>query len=550
MPSQNDTKPLPRSWLTARTAGVLAHLSSLPGDFGIGNMGAHARRFIDFLAESGFKHWQICPLGPTSYGDSPYQSFSSFAGNPYFIDLQELVQFKLLEQEEIDPLQQLPREHVDYAGLYEKFWTVLAKAYDRFAHLPDQSLEGFGSLSDFLLKNRNWIVPYADFMALKSRFGERPWINWPKEARGWHEDVRNNMTNGTKLEAERQEFYQYLFFGQWMRLKAYANSHGISIIGDIPIFVALDSADTWQNKCVFKLDEEGHPTAVAGVPPDYFSEFGQHWGNPLYNWDFLKRTGFSWWIERLRSTFELYDIVRLDHFRGFDTYWEIPASAPDARTGEWKAGPGIEFFRAVQKAIPHAKIIAEDLGYISQGVFDLRKEAGLPGMKIIQFGYGHDDNNVNLPHFYPKDSVAYTGTHDNDTIRGWLESLPEDRLAQIETYFNLNGDRSAWPFIRATLASVSQLAVIPMQDLLNLPSSARMNRPGIPAGNWQWRFSDSELSQLENNRVSDIKNLILLYNRDGDPRQRDYSASPVDAENPVKTSQAAVDFPTHTPVYS
>jgi 4-alpha-glucanotransferase len=329
-----------------------------------------------------------------------------------------------------------------------------------------------------------------------------------------------------RQEADRHAFYQYVFFGQWTRLRRYAAERKVGIIGDVPIFVALDSADTWCNRAVFRLDARGHPLAVAGVPPDYFSALGQLWGNPLYDWEHLRRTGYGWWLDRLRAAFELYDIIRLDHFRGFDTYWEIPAGAPDARTGRWQRGPGLEFFQAVRQALPQARIIAEDLGYIGPEVVQLRRAAGLPGMKILQFAYGHDANNANLPHFYPPDSVAYTGTHDNITTRGWLESLQPPYAAKVADYFQLDGAKSAWPIIRAALATTSRLAVIPMQDLLDLPATATLNRPGTTEGNWQWRFTAAELNSLRHQKAATLRHWIELYERTGDRPVKDYSEPP------------------------
>lgn len=340
--------------------------------------------------------------------------------------------------------------------------------------------------------------------------------------------MRTALPDSVQLEAERHAFYQYVFFGQWERLRAHARERGVGIIGDVPIFVALDSADTWQNRAVFRLDTQGRPLAVAGVPPDYFSALGQLWGNPLYDWDHLRKTGYAWWIERLRAAFELYDVIRLDHFRGFDTYWEIPADAPDARTGRWQPGPGREFFEAVRTALPSARIIAEDLGYIGPDVVALRRDAGLPGMKILQFAYGHDANNANLPHFYPPDSVAYTGTHDNLTARGWLESLQPPYAAKVDEYYRLNGSKSAWPIIEAALATVSRLAVIPVQDLLDLPATATLNRPGTTEGNWQWRFTDEQLGQLRREAAGRLRHGITLYDRTGDRPVKDYSEPPED----------------------
>ncbi len=516
----------PSTWLTTRTAGVLAHLSSLPGDYGIGNLGPGARRFVDFLGAAGVRHWQICPVGPTGYGDSPYQLFSSRAGNPYFIDLGELVTAGLLQAGEIASLRQLPADQVDYGQLYENFWPVLAKAHDRFAATGRDCLEGSGSFAEFRQRHAGWLEPFADFMALKAHFGGYAWTLWPVEYRQWSPQLHDLLPAKVRAAAARHTFYQYVFFAQWSRLRQYAAERGVSIIGDVPIFVALDSADTWQNRAVFRLDAHGQPLAVAGVPPDYFSATGQLWGNPLYDFDYLARTNYAWWIDRLRAAFELYDIVRLDHFRGFDTYWEIPVDAPDARGGTWRKGPGLRFFEQVRAALPQARIIAEDLGYIGPEVVALRRAAKLPGMKILQFAYGHDANNVNLPHFYPPESVAYTGTHDNNTARGWLESLTGENARQIDTYFQLNGERSAWPIIRAALATVSRLAIVPMQDLLDLPATSTLNRPGTADGNWQWRFTDEQLAGLTTEKLAALRDWISLYDRTGRRVLCDYSEPP------------------------
>lgn len=516
----------PPSWLNIRAAGVLAHVSSLPGDYGIGNLGPGARAFVDLLADAGARYWQICPIGPTGYGDSPYQLFSGRAGNPYFIDLGELVADGLLTEMEVSTLRLLPTDRVDYGWLYHDFWPVLAKAHDRFAELGADEVDGLGSLAAFREHNASWLQPFTEFMALKAHFGGGAWTSWPEKYRQWSPQLHAALPNAAKREADRHAFYQYLFFGQWERLRRHAATRGVGIIGDVPIFVALDSADTWQNRAVFRLDQHGQPLAVAGVPPDYFSALGQLWGNPLYNWEHLARTGYAWWIDRLRAAFELYDIIRLDHFRGFDTYWEIPAGAPDARAGRWLKGPGRAFFDAVRLALPQARIIAEDLGYIGPDVVELRRAAGLPGMKVLQFAYGHDANNVNLPHFYPPDSVAYTGTHDNITTRGWLESLTPDVAVKIRDYFQLNGTSSAWPMIRAALATASRLAIIPMQDLLDLPATATLNRPGTNEGNWQWRFGTEQLASLAGAKAAMLSQWIDLYDRRGDHPIRDYSEPP------------------------
>jgi 4-alpha-glucanotransferase len=504
----------------------LAHISSLPGDYGIGNLGLAARRFVDFLAEAGVRHWQICPLGPSGYGDSPYQLFSGRAGNPYFIDLGELLADDLLIDSEIAVLRQLPAERVDYGWLYHDFWSVLAKAHDRFAARGADEVDGLGSLAAFRQRNASWLDPFTEFMALKAHCGGEPWTQWPQEFLTWSPQLGSALPASAQQEAERHAFYQYLFFGQWERLRRHAAARGVGLIGDVPIFVALDSADTWQNRAVFRLDAHGQPLAVAGVPPDYFSAEGQLWGNPLYDWEHLATTGYAWWLDRLRAAFELCDIIRLDHFRGFDTYWEIPVGAPDARVGRWRKGPGLAFFETLRRHLPQARIIAEDLGYIGPDVVALRRAAGLPGMKILQFAYGHDANNVNLPHFYPPDSVAYTGTHDNLTTRGWLESLGADEAAKVADYFQLNGSPSAWPIIRAALATPSRLAIIPMQDLLDLPADATLNRPGTTEGNWQWRFTVEQLASLAGAKVSTLRRWIRLYDRGGERVVPEFSEPP------------------------
>lgn len=526
----NRTSPAPSEsagWLNTRSAGVLAHVSCLPGHYGIGNLGPGARAFVDFLSDAGIRYWQICPIGPTGYGDSPYQLFSSSAGNPYFIDLGELVSAGLLSQSDLDEPGALPSRRVEYGELYQRFWPVLARAADKFVSRKLTHLPNGVPLAEFRRQHATWLEPFADFMALKAHFGGNPWIAWPKKFREWSPTLHGTLSPSVLHEAERQVFYQYVFFGQWERLRAYAAARGVGIIGDVPIFVALDSADAWQNRAVFRLDARGEPLAVAGVPPDYFSAYGQLWGNPLYDWDYLKRTAYAWWIARLRSAFSLYDVIRLDHFRGFDTYWEIPADAMDARSGQWREGPGQDFFQHVQAALPTARIIAEDLGYIGPNVVALRQAAGLPGMKVLQFAYGHDANNVNLPHHYPTESVVYTGTHDNNTTRGWLENLPADIRDSVNAYFRLEGSHSAWPIIRAALATVSRLAVIPIQDLLDLPSEAMLNRPGTTVGNWQWRFTSEELAMLAKQKLSSLREWIALYDRTGDRVLREYSEPPL-----------------------
>ena len=506
------------------------HVSSPPGEFGIGNLGRSARIFIDYLSDAGFQYWQICPIGPTGYGDSPYQSFSSFAGNPYFLDLDALCDEGLLEASELDKLRGLPDNSVDYGRLYQEFWPIIETAHQRFKKLATDSYRD-SSFSEFTASEANWLDGFATYMALKAHYGGRPWLDWEEAYRNLQPAGYVSLPRDIQELARSHKFYQFLFFCQWRDLAKYAHQKGIRIIGDLPIFVPLDSADTWQFKKIFRLDEDGSPLAVAGVPPDYFSDQGQLWGNPLYDWEYLKSTGYSWWIDRLKAAFRTCDVLRLDHFRAFDSYWEIPSGSTTARSGVMRQGPGIEFFNTISGELNGLRIIAEDLGYITRGTVDLRREAGFPGMKILQFGYGHDDNNVNLPHFYPMDSVVYTGTHDNDTTRGWLTSLNGKDSAKVRRYYRIDeGDYSAWPVIEAGFASVSRLAIIPCQDLLDLGSEARMNRPGTLGDNWKWRITGDQMHYLKTKTVARLKQLHTLYDRTGDQRQREFSAPPMQNE--------------------
>ena len=513
------------TWLHARHSGVLAHVSSLPGPHGIGDFGRGARALIDFLAASGFRFWQICPLGPTGYGDSPYQSFSSFAGNAYFIDLEQLVAFGLLDAAECRPLQVLPETRTDYGALYRDFWPILQRAHERFLQRGAE-VPGWPAFQDFCRREAAWLEPYAEFMAIKAHFDGRAWMQWPEPYHSYRPGVSASLPPVARHTASLHRFAQFVFFTQWGQLRAYAAERGVEIIGDLPIFVAMDSADAWSCRSVLRFDARGRPVAVAGVPPDYFSASGQLWGNPLYDWAELEKSHYAWWVQRLGAALALYDVVRLDHFRGFDTYWEIAGDATDARHGTWRRGPGLKFFERIQDALPGARIIAEDLGYITEDVFALRRAAGLPGMRILQFGYGHDDNNVNLPHFLPEDSVVYTGTHDNNTTRGWLDELPAETASRVDAYFQLGGSSSARPFVRAALASVARLAIVPMQDLLDLDARARMNHPGTAEGNWQWRYTAAQLQELADEHGATYRAWNTLFDRTGDPRQRDYSAPP------------------------
>lgn len=520
----------PATWLHGRTSGVLLHISSLPGPYGIGKLGAEARRFVDFLSASGCRYWQICPVGPTGFGDSPYQSFSSFAGNPYFIDLEPLLAAGYLEPAALSELEALDPRWVDYGVLYERMWAILAEAHRAYLAAPER-LCAEESFEAFRGRHSGWVEAYGMFMALKKAHGGAAWQTWERPYRDGPEAFKQ-LDPAVRTEAERHVFYQYLFELQWTQLRAYAARQEVQIIGDLPIFVALDSADTWQDRSVFHLDEAGRPAVVSGVPPDYFSEKGQLWGNPLYDWDGLKADGYCWWMRRLERNFSLYDVIRLDHFRAFDSYWEVPADAADACRGHWRAGPGMHFFHTLRRRLPMARIIAEDLGYITEGVVRLRHEAGLPGMKILQFSFGHDENNVNLPHFHHQDAVVYTGTHDNDTTRGWLGHLDPETRVRVETYYKLAGRSGAVPLVEAAMASVARMAVIPVQDLLDLGSEARFNLPGSGQGNWRWRLREDQLADLAARVAPELHRLNTLYDRVGDERQREYSAPPAAAATP------------------
>jgi 4-alpha-glucanotransferase len=501
MPTQPASRSPLFSWLSQRSAGVLLHPTCLPGNQGIGTLDAAAVQFLDFLKSSGMSWWQVCPLGPTGYGDSPYQCFSAFAGNPYLIDLGELVARGLLQSGELAPLAAQGPGPVDFGALYANKWPLLRRAYDRHkaAGAPDLGPEGF---AQFKAAQSAWLEPYACFSALKDRFGGRAWWEWPSEART-PPGPRSPLRSGLAAEMEPHQFYQYVFFTQWRRIRAEAAKRGIGIIGDIPIFVAADSADAWAHPELFELGKDGRPVAVAGVPPDYFSSDGQLWGNPLYRWDVHSADGFAWWKDRLRASFEMYDVVRFDHFRGFDSYWRIPLPATTARTGEWRKGPGIDFFRALKAAFPDAKIIAEDLGMLTQSVEDLLRDTGLPGMAVLQFAFGADAKNPYLPHNLRRNGVIYPGTHDNDTTLGWYAGCGEKARDHFRRYLRVDGSDAGWDLIRSAYTAVSRIAVIPVQDILSLGSAARFNSPGRPEGNWQWRLTDADVRRQGGGNITD-----------------------------------------------
>ena len=501
------------NWLDQRASGVLLHPSSLPGEFGIGTLNDHCLEFIDFLSEAGLKYWQICPLGPTGYGNSPYQSFSAFAGNPYLISLRELQAGKLLDPKILDDLAHLPQTFVDYGGLYMSKWAVLDSVYEVFVQ-GDQQIRPYGSFTEFKAKHKSWLEPFAYFQALKAHFDGKPWYEWPKNLRSYKDAKSNPLRKELERDIDAQKFFQYLFYGQWENVRAHAKTRGVEIIGDLPIFVALDSADIWQNPEQFQLDPKtGLPTAVAGCPPDYFAEDGQLWGNPLYDWAAMKKDGFKWWVERLNASFDMYDIVRIDHFRGFDTYWSIPYGSPTARIGEWTKGPGIDFFKAIQKGVRNCKLIAEDLGELCDTVDQLRADTGLPGMSVLQFAFDEDSSNIYLPHNLDPNTVIYSGTHDNDTTIGWYANAPTKTKDSVRRYYEVSGENIGWDFIRSCFQSVAKLAIFPLQDLFSLGSEARFNTPGAAENNWEWRYEVDDLQQLRDGSTQYLRDLGDRYNR-------------------------------------
>lgn len=467
-----------------RRSGVLLHPTSLPGEHGIGELGQEARNWVDFLASAGQRLWQVMPLGPTGYGDSPYQCFSAFAGNPYLIDLGRLVAAGWLAAEALEPLRALPDERVDYGAIYQLKLRLLADAADAFsAHGGERS-----DYQAFARTHAKWLDDYALFMALKDELGGEAWTQWPAELRDRDGAALAAATGRVAREVERHKVWQFWFTSQWSALRQYAAERDVSVVGDMPIFVALDSADVWANRELFMLDERGQPTVIAGVPPDYFSATGQRWGNPLYRWDEMGRRGFDWWKRRMRGALEQVDIVRVDHFRGFAAYWEIPADEPTAVKGRWVDAPGVELFEALQAELKALPVIAEDLGVITPDVEALRDRFGLPGMKVLQFAFAGGPDDPYLPHNYVKNCVVYTGTHDNDTTLGWYHSAPEKEKDHVRRYLARDDADIVWQLLRLALASTADLAIVPLPDLLRLGSEARMNTPGSAAGNWTWRF--------------------------------------------------------------
>ena len=489
-----------------RTSGVLMPISSLPSQYGIGTMGKEARRFVDFLEKGGQTYWQILPICPTSYGDSPYQSFSSFAGNPYFIDLELLCKDKLLTKKECESYKWGKKpQYVDYGIMYVNRYALLRKAYERFSKKTPADYEAFCS------KEAEWLDEYTLFMALKDANGGVAWSEWDDALKFRKPEA---MEEAKEKYADDIAFYkmlQYLFFKQWTALKAYANEKGIRIIGDVPIYVAMDSADVWANPTQFYLDKDLNPIEVAGCPPDAFSADGQLWGNPLFRWDVMKKDSYSWWTKRISAMAKLYDIVRIDHFRGFDSFYAIPAKDDTAKNGVWKDGPGMDLFNVLEKKLGKLPIIVEDLGFLTPSVKKLLKDSGFPGMKVIQFAFDSREDSDYLPHNYPQHCVVYTGTHDNDTVMGWMKTAPKDCVRFAKDYLNLTKEEGYnWGMMRAAWSSVADMAIVPMQDLLGLYSKARINIPSTTGGNWQWRATPE---QIDNKLAKKLHKCMQMYAR-------------------------------------
>jgi 4-alpha-glucanotransferase len=482
-----------------RESGILLHISSLPSKYGIGTLGKSAYDFVDFLKSSSQSYWQVLPINPTGYGDSPYQGFSVFAGNPYFIDLDILCEKNWLNKNELDQISWSSNpKYIDYEKIYAHRFHILKKAYKNSFQSLKYEIEGFTE------KEKYWLLDYARYMAIKDLEIGKSWQEWKENS-----TLYNNANFLDKIN-----FYiwqQYIFYEQWFNLKSYANKNGIKIFGDIPIYVALDSADTYSCPDMFLMNKTGIPTKVAGCPPDCFSSDGQLWGNPLYNWDYLEKTNYKWWVLRLKNAIYLYDIVRIDHFRGFDEYYAIPYGDKNAKNGKWIKGPNIELFEAILKELGNLPIVAEDLGFITESVLDLLKKSGFPGMYVLQFAFSKDGKSYHLPHNYEKNSVVYTGTHDNDTTLGWLNSENKEDINFCKKYLAFSNDEDGVKaIIKTALSSVCNLAIIPMQDWLMLSSFARMNIPSTLGDNWKWRILSEQLTEK---LASEISELTILYDR-------------------------------------
>ena len=480
----------------SRAAGILLSVTSLPSKYGIGCFSKSAYDFVDWLKEAGQTYWQILPICPTSYGDSPYQSFSTFAGNPYFISLEALIEEGVRTEDECDSMDfGNVEDDIDYEKQYWARYPLLRRAYERSNISQNQDY------LRFVEENRWWLDDYALFMAVKNYFDGAPWTHWPEDIRLHWGFALDYYRRELYYDIEFQQYLQFKFFQQYRALKAYANEKGIQIIGDIPIYVAMDSADTWAHPELFQLDEHNVPTAVAGCPPDGFSATGQLWGNPLYRWDYHRQTGYDWWLSRLWYCFQLYDVTRIDHFRGFDEYYSIPYGAATAMEGHWEKGPGLELFRRVEQVLGWHEVIAEDLGYVTDSVRWLVQESGFPGMKVLEFAFDSRDSgsaNDYLPHNYTENCVVYTGTHDNETITGWFDSISKEEQQSARDYLCDQRQPKKYlyrSFIALVMRSCAKYCIIPMQDYLGLDNSCRMNTPSTVGTNWRWRMKEGALTQ-------------------------------------------------------
>ncbi|MCF7792516.1 MAG: 4-alpha-glucanotransferase [Candidatus Cloacimonetes bacterium] len=485
-----------------RQSGALLHVTSLPNIQGIGTLGKEAFEFVDKLSRADQKIWQICPLGPTGYGDSPYQTFSAFAGNPLLLDMNDLVQKELLQLSDLESLENLSQENVDYGRLFIEKNKLLKKAYYSFQKDADYD--------KFCQQNEFWLHEYALFMAIKDHFGGKSWIDWPQDVKLRSSLEMEKFSINLVDEIDYYKFLQFIFWQQWSRLHDYARQNGIEIFGDIPIFVALDSADAWSNRHLFLFDENGNPTFVAGVPPDYFSVTGQLWGNPLYNWQKMQENDFAWWKQRFGHSLKMFDLIRVDHFRGFAGYWAVPFGEETAIKGSWQPALGEELFSVLNSTYGSMPIVAEDLGVITDDVIALKEKFGFPGMKILQFAFGGGDDNPYLPQNYEENCAAYTGTHDNDTTLGWFQKLSEEQKKQVCDYLSCRENEICKAMIEAIWQSKANIAVAPMQDWLELGNEARMNTPGKAAGNWQWRIKEE---QFDEKLIESMRELTVEFER-------------------------------------
>lgn len=491
-----------------RSCGTLVHPTSFPGKYGIGDFGNEARVFIDFLKDTNQTIWQVLPLTPTGYGNSPYASYSAFAGNVYLISPDILVKKGLITPAEAKQAELPSGTTVLYDQAFSKKDKLLESASDRF--YENLSKEEEKNFKAFKKENKKWLDDYVLFMACAIQYNKQPWNTWDADIAQRKPAAIKSYKAKFADRIKRIYWMQYEFNNQWVDLKKYANDNGIRVIGDIPIFVDHNSSDVWANPEYFEVDEKGNRKLVAGVPPDYFSETGQLWGNPQYNWETLEKDGFSWWVDRFKHMFKTCDAIRVDHFRGFDEYWEVAAEEETAINGRWVKGPGEKLFDTILEKCGELPILAEDLGFVTEGVEKLRDKYAFPGMKIIQFAFDSDSSNSFLPHNYPQNCVTYTGTHDNDTTIGWFHSAPEQEKHNARTYTRSDGSNISWEFIRLGMLSVADQAIFPLQDYMNLGGEHRMNFPGKPSGNWQWRYTNQMFAQVDREQ---IRFLVDLSNR-------------------------------------